>query len=63
MDLNQGSEGDFERLPGIGPSLASRIVQFRLKHGPFGTVDSLVRVPGIGPATLARIRELVTVGR
>lgn len=63
VDLNQGSESDFERLPGIGPSLASRIVQFRLKHGPFGTVDSLVRVPGIGPATLARIRELVTVGR
>jgi competence protein ComEA len=63
IDLNQATEDQFERLPGIGPSLASRIVQFRLKRGPFGTVDSLVRVPGIGPATLARIRELVTVGR
>lgn len=63
VDLNQATEDDFERLPGIGPSLARRIVEYRSRHGRFGEVDSLVHVPGIGPATLARIRQLVTVGR
>jgi competence protein ComEA len=61
VDLNQGTEAEFERLPGIGPSLARRIVQYRSRHGAFLAVDSLVHVPGIGPATLARIRGLVTV--
>lgn len=63
IDINQASAADFERLPGIGPSLARRIVQYRSQHGGFVSVDSLVHVPGIGPATLVRVRGLVTAGR
>ncbi|HKV76372.1 MAG TPA: helix-hairpin-helix domain-containing protein [Gemmatimonadales bacterium] len=61
IDLNRASEAELERLPGVGPSLARRISEYRTRHGGFAAVDSLVRVAGIGPATLARLRGLVEV--
>jgi competence ComEA-like helix-hairpin-helix protein len=61
LDLNEASAADLELLPGIGPSLARRIVQDRLGHGAFGAVEELLRVRGIGPATLARLRPLLYV--
>jgi competence protein ComEA len=45
------------RIPGIGPSLAGRIVAWREGHGAFRSLDDLEKVPGIGPATVARIRS------
>jgi competence ComEA-like helix-hairpin-helix protein len=61
LDLNQATAAELERLPRVGPSLATRIVAFREKYGPFPTVDSLVRVPGIGPATMALLKGKVRV--
>lgn len=61
LDLNRASAADLERLPKVGPALASRIVAFREKYGPFPAVDSLVRVPGIGPGTFALLRDQVRV--
>lgn len=57
ISINQASAKDFETLKGIGPVLASRIVQYRKAHGPFSTVDDLLKVPGIGPATLAKFKS------
>jgi competence ComEA-like helix-hairpin-helix protein len=62
LDVNRAPAEDLERLPGIGPSLAARIVAARQER-MFTTVDDLERVPGIGPATLQRLRPHVTVGR
>jgi competence protein ComEA len=62
IDLNQASAGDLELLPGIGPSLAQRIVEERSAHGRFESVASLQRVRGIGPRTLERLGALVQVG-
>jgi competence protein ComEA len=59
LDLNSASAEELERLPGIGPSLASRIVAYRGKHGRFASVEELIRVGGIGPATLARVRDRI----
>jgi len=56
IDIDRASPDVLERLPGIGPGLASRIVIDRERHGPFRTPDGLLRVRGIGPRTLARIR-------
>jgi len=53
--LNAASLDALDDLPGIGPSLARRIVDRR----PFATVDDLLEVPGIGRATLDRLRPLV----
>jgi competence ComEA-like helix-hairpin-helix protein len=61
LDLNAASAADLEMLPGIGPSLALRVVQDRLGQGAFSSVEGLLRVRGIGPATLAKLRPLLYV--
>ena len=60
VDLNTATTADLDALPGIGPVLAQRIVDYRAEH-PFGAVDELEDVPGIGPALLGRLRDLVRV--
>lgn len=62
LDLNRATPADLERLPGIGPALAQRIVDARERQGRFASPEELRRVPGIGQKKLEAIRELVTVG-
>lgn len=62
VDVNKASASELERLPGIGPVLAERIVQWRRDQGPFQKVDDLSLVKGIGEKKLRRIRPLVTAG-
>ena len=56
LDLDSASVADLDRLPGIGPVLAARIVEHRRLHGRFHHVDELLLVPGIGPRLLVRLR-------
>lgn len=56
LEMDRATAADWERLPGIGPSLAARIVADRAERGPFQTPEGLLRVRGIGPRTLDRIR-------
>jgi len=60
VNINTAESGELESLPGIGPSKAAAIVDYRVQNGPFGTVDDLDDVPGIGPATLTNLRALVS---
>lgn len=60
LNVNRASVVELERLPGIGPSLARRIVADREASGPFATLQALDRIPGIGPGLLARLGRLVT---
>ena len=55
IDPNTAGEEDLDRLPGVGPAVAGRIVRTREDRGPFVVPDDLLSVPGVGPATLARI--------
>lgn len=59
MDLNRATADELTTLPGIGPALARRIVEWRGANGPFASVDALDEVPGIGPSTLERLRPRV----
>ena len=61
ISLNTASAEQLDALPGIGPVLAGRIVQWRQEHGRFTVIDELSEVSGIGPALLGRVRDLVTL--
>jgi competence protein ComEA len=61
LDLNLATVTQLEALPGIGPALAQRIVDYRNQHGGFHSVDELRKVGGIGDAKFAQIKDLVTV--
>jgi competence protein ComEA len=61
LNLNQASRSELAVLPGIGPTRAQSIEDFRREHGPFKTVDDLRKVAGIGPKTLDRVRPMLFV--
>ena len=61
VDLNSATLEALDGLPGIGPVLAQRILDWRTAHGRFSSVDELGEVSGIGEATLADLRPVVTV--
>lgn len=61
LDLNAATAAEFEELPGVGPVLAGRIVDWREQHGPFTEVGQLREVAGIGEKTFQALSELVTV--
>jgi competence protein ComEA len=60
VDLDVAPAAEIEKLPGIGPALAKRIIKDREERGPFGCLGALDRVKGVGPALLARIDSLAT---
>jgi competence protein ComEA len=55
VDLNTATLAELQTLPGVGPVLAQRILDWRTEHGSFASVDELNEVSGIGDATLAEI--------
>jgi competence protein ComEA len=55
LNVNAADAQALQALPGIGPSLAKRIVVERERNGPFQTEEDLLRVPGIGPKRWQRI--------
>ena len=61
IDLNEATAEQLQQLPGIGPALAQRIVDFRQQHGPFQRVEDLLKVRGIGEKSFEKLRRLVTV--
>jgi competence protein ComEA len=62
IDVNRATSAELESLPGVGPSLAQRILDYRKEHGPFQRIEDLMNVQGIGEKNFLRIREHVTVG-
>ena len=58
INVNIASAAELELLPGIGPTLAARIVADRDANGPFASLEDVARVRGIGPRTIDKIRDL-----
>ena len=61
VNLNSAPAAALETLPGIGPALAARIVEYRTAHGRFTRIEQIQDVPGIGPKLFDRVRAYVTV--
>lgn len=62
VNVNTADAAALEALPGVGPSLAAKIVADREAHGPFRTVADLDRVSGIGPSMVGKLTDHVKVG-
>jgi competence protein ComEA len=61
LNLNSASLEELDALPGVGPVIAQRILDWRTAHGGFTSVEQLLSVSGIGDHTMERLRTLVTV--
>lgn len=61
VSINRAEAWLLESLPGIGPTLAQNIIEYRRQNGHFAIIEELKLVPGIGEATYEGIKELVTV--
>ena len=61
IDINRAEIWLLEALPGIGETLAQRIVEYRQRNGPFRNTNELIKVAGIGTTTYEKIKHLITV--
>lgn len=61
VNINTAGLNELQRLPGVGPSTAQKIIDYRTQNGRFNAVDELDEVKGIGPAKLAKMRPFVTI--
>lgn len=61
MNINTAKAPELENLPGIGPSLAQKIIDYRQANGPFLSIEDLLNVSGIGPAKLDQIKDLISI--
>ena len=61
INLNWATQAELESLPGIGPEMAKRILDYRDQNGPFESIEAIQQISGIGPATYARLQNLITV--
>jgi competence protein ComEA len=61
ININTASSAELESLPGIGPTTAQKIIDYRDANGPFLSIEDIINVSGIGPGTYERIKDLITV--
>ena len=60
VNINTAMLEELDALPGIGPTTAQKIIDYRTEHGPFAAIEDIMNVSGIGLSTFENIRELIT---
>jgi len=61
VNINTAGQAELEKLPGIGPSLAKKILEFRQKNGQFKATNDLMAVPGIGEKKYEQLKSMIAV--
>ena len=61
VNINRASVEQLSTLPGIGPAIAGRIIEYRESHGGFRVIEDIKQVKGVGDATFEKLRDLITV--
>jgi competence protein ComEA len=61
INLNTATLAELDALPGIGPSIGQRIIDYRTQNGDFKTIEEIKKVRGIGDALFNQIKDLITV--
>jgi comEA protein len=61
LNLNTATQDQLEALPGIGPKVAERILEYRTKSGGFKRIEELMNVKGIGEKSFLKIKPLIAV--
>lgn len=59
ISINESDVNQLDELPGVGPSIAGKIIEYRERNGPFRSLEQLTEVSGIGPKMLENIKDLV----
>ena len=62
VNINTATAEQLDSLPGIGPKVAARIIEYRQKNGPFKKIEDLMNVRGIGEKNFLKIKDRLTVG-
>jgi len=61
ININTASLSELDSLPGIGPSTAQKIIDYREAHGGFSSIEEIMNVSGIGEAKFEKIKDLITI--
>jgi comEA protein len=62
VNLNTATVEQLDALPGIGPAMAARIVEYRQKNGAFKKLEDLMNVRGIGEKNFLKLKPMISVG-
>jgi len=61
ININTASIEDLDKLPGVGPATAQKIIDYRKQNGPFPNIEAIDEVSGIGPSKYAQMKDLITI--
>ena len=61
ININTADQTDLETLPGIGPSTAQKIINYRKENGKFGSIEDIKKVSGIGDSKYSKIKDYITI--
>jgi competence protein ComEA len=62
ININTASAAELEGLPGVGPKMAARIIEYRQKNGPFKKIEDVMNVRGLGEKNFLKVKGQLTVG-